>query len=109
MGLVRGQYFSPAQFYHTSIKRKNVRYTPYFLTSPFTQLACFSDGTKLFFCRRFAISFTNVRSLELTRGLSVAMLSNIVLSFWTCWRRAASSAGGSILRASGAFEACHCS
>src|SRR5438874_2193414 len=75
-------------------------YTLYFPTNPLTQFVCLGDGLKLFFCSRFTISSINLRSCELTRELLGSMLSKKLLSFCTCWRRAASSAGGRVLRAS---------
>src|SRR6266566_7855976 len=58
-------------------------YTLYLATRPLTQLLCFGEGLKLFFCRRLAISSINLRSCSLTRELFESRPSKRVLSFCT--------------------------
>src|SRR4051812_31250456 len=98
--------FSRGSFYHNN--RKATCHILYFTRSPLTQLLCFSEGIKLFFCRRLLMSSINLRSCALTAELLGSRLSNSILSFCTFWRSAWSSPGAGVLRASGAFDACHC-
>src|SRR5258708_27177407 len=97
---------SRGSFYHNS--RKVICHILYFTRSPLTQLLCFSEGTKLFFCKRLLMSSINLLSCGLTAELLGSRLSNSVLSFCTFWRSAWSSAGAILLLASCAFDAFHC-